>query len=70
MEGSAEVEKFKRNFDEKFCLISCMESTIGSSIWYINSRSSSLMSGQKTFFKYLEEGGIGIHVEFGYDARY
>ena len=70
MEGSTEVEKFKRNFDENFCLIACMGSTTGNSIWYIGSGSSSLMTGQKTFFKYLQEGGIGIHVELGYDARY
>ena len=28
------------------------------------------MTGQKRFFKDLQEGGTGIHVELGDDARY
>ena len=47
-----------------------MESTTGSSIWYIDSGASSHMTGQKRFFKDLQEGGIGIHVELGDDAQY
>ena len=64
------MEEFSRNFDEELCLITCMESTIGSSIWYINSGASSHMTGQKRFFKDLQEGGTGIHVELGDDAQY
>ena len=70
MDGSAEVDEFSRNFDEEFCLIACMASTTGSSIWYIDSGASSHMTGQKRFFKDLQEGGTGIHVELGDDARY
>ena len=70
MVGSAEVDEFNRNFDEEFCLIACMASTIGSNIWYIDSGASSHMIGQKRFFRDLQEGGTGIHVELSDDARY
>ena len=52
MVGSAEVDEFSRNFDE-FCLIACMESTIGSSIWYIHSGESSHMTRHNIFFTNL-----------------
>ena len=70
MVGSAEVEDFNKNFDEEFCLITCMESTTGSNIWYIDSGASSHMTGHKRFLKNLQEGGTGIHIELGDDARY
>ena len=70
MAASAEVDEFSRDFDEEFCLIACMVSTTGSSIWYIDSGASSHMTGQKRFFKDLQEGGTCIHVELGDDARY
>ena len=70
MVGSAEVDGFSRNFDEELCLIACMASTTGKNIWYINSGASSHMTGQKRFFKDLQEGGTGIHVELGGDVRY
>ena len=70
MAGSAEVDKFNRNFDEEFCLIACMEITTGRNIWYIDNGASSHMTGQKRFFKDLQEGGTGIHIELGDDARY
>ena len=70
MAGSAEVDEFSRNFDEEFCLIACMASTTGSNIWYIDSGASSHMTGQKRFFRDLQEGGTGIHVELGDDVRY
>ena len=44
MVGSAEVDEFSRNFDEELCLIACMASTIGSSIWYIDIGASSHMT--------------------------
>ena len=70
MVGSTEVDEFSRNFDEEFCLIACMASTTGRSIWYIDSGASSHMTGQKRFFKDLHEGGTGIHVELDDAARY
>ena len=70
MDGYAEVEDFSKNFDEEFCFIACMASTTGSSIWYIDSGASSHMTGQKRFFRDLQEGGTGFHVELGDDARY
>ena len=51
MVGSAEVEEFSKNFDKEFCLIACMASTTGSSIWYIDNGASSYMIGQKRFFR-------------------
>ena len=68
MAASAEVDEFSRNFNEDFFLIACMESTTGSNIWYIDSGASSHMTGQKRFFRDLQEGGTGIHVELGDDA--
>ena len=70
MDGSAEVDEFNRNFDEEFCLIACMESTTGSSIWYIDSGASSHMTGHKRFSKDLQKGRTSIHVEVGDDVRY
>ena len=70
MAGSAEVDEFSRNFDEEFCLIACMASTIGRNIWYIYNGACSHMTGQKRFFRYLQEGGIGVHIELGDDAQY
>ena len=54
MAGSAEVDEFSRNFDEEFCLIACMESTIRSNIWYIDYGAS------------CHNGAV----ELGDDARY
>ena len=70
MAGSVEVDEFNRNFDDEFCLITCMASTTGSSLWYIDSGASSHMTGHKRFFKDLQEGGTGIHVELVDNARY
>ena len=70
MAGSPEVDEFNRNFDEEFFLIACMASTTGRSTWYINNGASSHMTGQKRFFRDLQEGGTGIHIELGDDARY
>ena len=53
MAGSLEVDEFSKNFDEDFCLIACMASTTGSSIWDIDSGASSHMTEQKRFFKDL-----------------
>ena len=70
MVGTAEVDEFNRIFDEEFCLITCMASTTGSSIWYIDSGASSHMTGHKIFFRDLQEGGTRIHVELGDEVRY
>ena len=51
MAGSAEVDEFSRKFDEEFCLMACMASTTGSSIWYIDNGASSHMTRKKRFFK-------------------
>ena len=64
------MDEFSRNFDEELCSITCMESTTGRNISYIKNETSSHMNGQKIFFRYLQEGGTGIHVELGDDARY
>ena len=59
-----------RRLDEEFCLIACMASTRGSNIWYIDNGASNHMTGHKRFFRDLQEGGTGIHIELGDDARY
>ena len=68
MAGSAEVEEFSRNFNEEFCLIACMESTMGSNIWYVDSGTYCDMKTQKRFFKYLQEGVLNLHIRLGDDA--
>ena len=70
MEGYAKVEEFRKNFDEDFCLITCMASTTGNSVWYVDSGASCHMTGQKRFFKSLHEGGLNIHIKLGDDAQY
>ena len=62
------MDEFNRNFNDKFCLIACMESTTGSCIRYIDNGESSHMTRHKRIFKDLQEGGKGIHVELGDDA--
>ena len=37
MNGFVEVDEINRNFDEDFFSITCMESTTGRNIWFINS---------------------------------
>ena len=64
------MEEFSGNFNDEFRLIACMASTTGTSIWYIDNGVSSHMTGRKRFFKDLQEGGTGIHIELGDDARY
>ena len=64
------MEEFNKNFDEDFCLIACMESTTGSSVWYVDNGASCHMTGQKRFFKDLKEGGLNLHIELGDDAQY
>ena len=70
MVGSSEVGDFSRNSDEDFCLIACMASTTGSSIWYIDNGASCHMTGQKRFFRSLQESGVNLHIELGNDAHY
>ena len=53
MVGSVEVEDFSKDFDEEICLIDCMQSTIRSSIWHIESGESSHINRQKIFFREL-----------------
>ena len=64
MAGFAEVKEFSKNFDEDFCLIACMASTTSSSIWYIDSEVSCHMTGQKRFFRSLQEGGVNLHLSW------
>ena len=59
MYRSTEVDEFNRNFDEEFCLIACIASTTGSSIWDIDSGASSHMTGLRGFFRDLQEGRTG-----------
>ena len=47
-----------------------MASTTGSSIWYIDNGASCHMTGQKRFFKSLQEGVVNLRIELGDDARY
>ena len=63
MACSAEVEEFSKNFDEDFCLIACMASTIGNNVWYVDSGASCHMKGHKRLFKSLQEGGLNLHIE-------
>ena len=64
------MEEFSKNFDEDFCLIACMAGTKSNNVWYVDSGASFHMTGQKRFFKDLQEGGLNLHVELGDDAQY
>ena len=64
------MEEFSKNFDEDFCSIACMASTIGSNVLYVESGASCHMTGQKRFFKDCHEGGLNLHIELDDDARY
>ena len=67
---SAEVEEFNKSFDHNLCLIACMASTTGNDIWYIDNGVFGHMTGHKEFFRSLQEGGVNLHIDLGYDARY
>ena len=70
MAGSAEVKELNENVNEYFCLISCMERTTRINVWYVDSGAYFNMTGQKRFFKDLQEGGLNLHIELGDGAQY
>ena len=51
-------------------MITCLASTTGSGVWYVKSEASCHMTGQKRFFKSLQEGGLNLHIESGDNAQY
>jgi hypothetical protein len=70
MAASAEVEEFAKSFEEDFCFIACMASSIVSDIWFVDSGASCHMMGHKEFFSRLQEGGVNLHIELGDDTLY
>ena len=70
MATSARVEDFCKIFEEDFCLIAYMPSSVVTSVWYVDSGASCHMIGRKLFFSSLQEGGMNVHIELGDDARY
>jgi hypothetical protein len=70
MATSVGVEEFCKSFDEYFCLVACMSSSLAPSVWYVDNGASCHMTGHKEFFNKLQEGGVNLHIELGNDARY
>jgi hypothetical protein len=70
MVASIGVENFCKSFEEDFCLIACMLSSVVTGVWYVDSGASCHMIGHKEFFSSLQEGGVNLHIEMGDDARY
>jgi hypothetical protein len=70
MVASAGVEEFCKIFEEDFCLVACMSSSVVTDVWYVDSGASCHMTGCKEFFSRLQEGGMNIHIELGDNACY
>jgi hypothetical protein len=64
------VDEFAKSFDEDFCFIACMSSTVVSGMWFVNSGASCHMTGRKEWFTRLQEGGVNLVIELGDDRRY
>lgn len=63
-------EALAPQFELDFTLISCMESTVMGSMWYLDSGSSFHMMGNRDLFSDLEEKDLKKNLEFGDDGRY
>jgi hypothetical protein len=70
MAASAAVDEFSKSFEEDFCFIAYMSSTIVSDMWFVDSGASCHMTGRKQWFTRLQEGGVNLVIELGDDKRY
>lgn len=68
--ASAEVDLFFTQFKKGFSLIACMESSVDSSVRYIDLGASFHMTGNKKYFSYLKEKDMQFQIELGDDGMY
>jgi 6-phosphogluconate dehydrogenase (decarboxylating) len=66
--GAATSEALVSQFELKFSLITCMDSSASGSVWYLDSGASFLMTGDKESFSDLEEKYLRMHIEMGDDG--
>eukprot|EP00253_Pinus_taeda_P030093 PITA_30093 len=57
-------------FELDFSLIACMVSSMVGCVWYLNSRASFHMSGDKNLFSTLEEKDLQMQIKMGDDGKY
>jgi hypothetical protein len=67
MAASAVVDEFSKSFEDDFCFMACMSSTVVSDMWFVDSVASCHMTGCKEWFTRLQEGGINLIIELGDD---
>lgn len=68
MAASADLEEFSSKFEREFSLIACLSSCSGSSrVWYIDSATSTHMSGVREVFSEIIGRDIDVEVELGDD---
>lgn len=64
--GEALVSQFELDFP----LIACMVTSVMGSVWYLDSRASFHMIGNKGFFNGLEDKGLQMHINMGDNGCY
>jgi hypothetical protein len=64
----AEVDEFAARFENEFSLVACLSSSTSSCIWYINSGSSSHMTGVLDYFSSLKEE-MDLVIEMGNNVK-
>lgn len=53
-----------------FALLSCLESTVRGTDWYLDFGASYHMTGNKECFSTLEDKDLQMHIELWYDGKY
>ena len=67
---SAPGEALASQFELDFSLIACLVSSVMGSVWFLDSRASFHMIGDRDLFSDLDEKDLGVHFEMGDDGRY
>ena len=70
MEDFVAGEALASQFELEFSLMACMVSSALGSVWYLDSRASFHVMGDKELFNSLEEKDLQMHIEMGDDRRY
>lgn len=70
VETSTEIDEFNSYFNKDFSLISCMKSSVTNNVWYIDSRASFHMIGNKIYFTQMIEKDMQFHIKMQDDGRY